>query len=104
LFFSLGQIWQLGYHYQFDIGAPEEINLGTGIRPSYCFDVLLSGSLLTKVKDAFRHIPAVHEWPVSTRKDIGEADYETDFLAWSPGFARWLFHLSWQSKPQKYTT
>ena len=28
---------------QFDIGAPEAINLGTGKRSSYCLDVPLSG-------------------------------------------------------------
>jgi hypothetical protein len=46
---------------EYDIGGLEEINLGTGMRSSYCLDVPLSGGLLTKVKDAFRHISAIGE-------------------------------------------
>jgi hypothetical protein len=40
---------------QFDIGAPEAINLGTGKRSSYCLDVPLSGRQFDEGKGRLRH-------------------------------------------------
>jgi hypothetical protein len=47
--------------FNFEIGAPKEINLGTGKRSSYYLEVPLSGRQLTRVKDGFRHTLARHD-------------------------------------------
>jgi hypothetical protein len=49
---------------QFDIGAPEAINLGTGKRSSYCLDVPLLGRQFDEGKGRLRHIAVLRNSPI----------------------------------------